>query len=407
MGGVKIPSVDTGTRPGGTSDAIASATADLLWASCRPEPDLAAADAARARGADLDWAARVSVTQRLAPLFWRAAGRWAGEDDGWSSLVRDDVARCKAQALLVRPRVKSYLLDPLASADLLPLAIKGLAFCERYPEPALRPMDDVDLVVPAETHREAVETLIRAGWRVTPKQLAPFSVSMAHPEVPGLPVDLHHALAARSEKVFRLSASDLWEARRPVTILGAPSLGLPPEMDLLVIATHAGKLYHNFDRLIWAVDAAIVILAASAGGPGIDWNMLAELADRAAARSALAVVLTQAERLGAESPPRMRRIDGGAARLRVLDRPCSAAWPLEPIPPAERGRLTYAVMDDPRLRLRRFVYEIVEEGVARAPARAAVLAFRILRRVWRIRRAAREDGNGDPVPGTGASVEER
>lgn len=403
---MNIRSVDTAGRPGGSTEATASATADLLWASCRPDPDLGAADAARARGADLDWAAQVSVTQRLAPLFWRAAGRWATEEDGWSSLVRDDVARCKAQARLLRPRVKSYLLDPLASADLLPLTIKGLALCERYPDPALRPMDDVDLVVPPGTHREAVQTLIRAGWRPTPKQLAPFSVAMAHPEVPGLPVDLHHALAARSEEIFRLNASDLWEARRPVTILGAPSFGLPPEMDLLVIATHAGKLYHNFDRLIWAVDAAIVILAAGSGGSGIDWDTLAELADRAAARSALAVVLTQAERLGAASPAWMRRIDAGAARVRVLDRPRSAAWPLEPIPPAERGRLTYAVIDDPRLRVRRLGYEIVEDGALRAPWRAAVLTFRILRRIWRFRRGTPQPPPVPPVPGAGLSPPE-
>lgn len=366
--------------------SVREATAALLWSACRPLPDEAASEAAVARGADLGWASRVAIAQRVSPLLWRVAQRWASEADGWSTPVSADVSRCRAQTLLVRPRVKSHVLEPLSSAGILPLAIKGLAVCERYPDKALRPMDDVDLVVPKEAHGGAVDALCRAGWRVAPKQLAPFAVALVHPEMPGLSVDLHHALAARSEKVFRLTASDLLGASQPATIFGASLLGLPPEMDLLVIATHAGKLYHNFDRLIWAVDAAVVIQAAGSGGVPIDWYRLAELADRAEAKSALAVMLAQAERLGARSPDWLRRIEAGAARRRVLDRPRSATWPLVRVVHPERGRLTYAVIDDPRLRVRRFLYEIAEGGIVSAPVRAAVLSFRIVRRLWRLRR---------------------
>lgn len=393
------------------SSAVREATAALIWSACRPLPDEAASESALARGADLAWASRVSVAQRVSPLFWRVAQRWATDSDGWSTALREDVSRCRAQTLLVRPRVRSHLLEPLESAGILPLAIKGLAVCERYPDQALRPMDDVDLVVPREAHRDAVDTLCRAGWHVTPKQLAPFSIALAHPEMPGLPVDLHHALAARSELVFRLTASDLWGARRRVTIFGSSLFGLSPEMDLLVVATHAGKLYHNFDRLIWAVDAAVVIEAAGSGESPIDWEQLAGMADRAAARSALAVMLAQAERLGASSPARLRHIDAGLARRRVLDRPRSVTWPLERVVHPERDRLTYAVIDDSRLRVRRFLYEIAEGGIVRAPVRAVVLSFRVVRRIWRFRGTERRgapeasaepgDEHLDPVFGDG------
>lgn len=396
---ILVTASDTDRPAGDGPRHAAGPTAALLWAACRPEPDDAAAEQALRRGADLQWASRVAVAQRVSALLWRVAQRWSTDADGWSPAVREDVSRCKAQTLLLRPRVKSHLLDPLAAAGILPLVIKGLALCDRYPDPALRPMDDVDLVVPPETHREAVAALRQSGWRVAPQQLAPFSTTLTHPEMPGLPVDLHHALAARSEEIFRLNASDLWNARRPVTPLGANSFGLSSEMDLLVVATHAGKLYHNFDRLIWAVDAAVVIQAGGEGGTPIDWHRLEELADRAGARSALAVLLAQAMRLGAASPARLRHIGAGPARRRVLDRPRSATWPLEQVVHPERRRLTYAVIDDPRLRVRRFLYEIAEGGIVRAPARAISLACRILLRTWRLREAS-------PDPGSDLSTEQ-
>jgi len=403
MGGVNIPSVDTGTRPGGNADAVASNTADLLWASCRPAPDLGAADTARAGGADLDWAAQVCVAQRLSPLLWRVVQGWGTEGDQWPDRLRDDTLRCKAQSLMVRPRLRSALLEPLAAAGVETMLIKGAALADRYPEPGLRPMDDVDVLVRSDQHRDAVDALHRAGWRATRRQGPEYSASLAHPSMPGLPVDLHRELAVPSEAVFRFAASDLWEASRTVSVFGAPTSVPSPEVELLLLATHAGKPYHNFDRLLWAVDAAVIIDAAARDGHPIDWDVLAGLTHRAAARSALAVLLTQAGRLGAASPAGLRHVAATGARRRALEPPLSQTWPLERMNQAARDRLTYAVIDDPRLRVRRLGYEIVEGGALRAPGRAAVLTFRILRRIWRFRRGT---PHATPPP-PGGSAEQR
>ena len=47
-------------------------------------------------------------------------------------------------------------------------------------------------------------------------------------------------------------------------------------------------------------------------------------------------------------------------------------------------------------------YDIVEDGPRRAPVRATVLVFRILRRVWRFRMGAPHAPPEPPVTGTGA-----
>lgn len=404
MAGVNIPSVDTSARRGGSSDAIASATADLLWASCRPVPDLRAAEEARAGGADLDWASQVSVAQRVSPLLWRVAQGWATEGEHWPERLRDDTLRCRAQSLMVRPRLRSTLLDPLADAGVETMLIKGAALADRYPEPGLRPMDDVDILVRAGQHHDAAEALRRAGWQPTRRQGPEYSSSLAHPSMPGLPVDLHHELAVPAESVFRFTAADLWAASRGAPRFGALTSVPSPEVELLLLATHAGKPYHNFDRLLWAVDAAVIIQGPARGEEPIDWDALEALSSRAAARSALAVLLSQAERLGATSPPGLRRPAAEGTRRRALGPPLSAAWPLERLDRPARDRLTYAVIDDPRLRVRRLGYEIVEDGPLRAPVRAAVLIFRILRRIWRFRRGTPHASPEPPAPRAGAGL---
>lgn len=392
----------------GATGADPAATAALLWAACRPEPDFAGAEEARAGGADLAWASRVAVNQRVAPLLWRVVQGWAAKDDVWSVPLQDDSARCKAQALLVRPRAGTYLLEPLVSAGIRPMVVKGLALADRYPQPGLRPMDDVDLLVRPQEHREAADVLRRAGWRATRRQGPDYSLSLAHPAMPGLPVDLHCELAVRAEQVFRFKAKDLWEAPLPVTLFGAEVFVPVPEVELVLLATHAGKPFHNFDRLLWAVDAAVVIGAAHSLGAPVAWDRLGALSKRAAAGSALAVLLSQAERLGADSPTGLRAVDAGTARGRALEPARAAEWPVERLTPSQRARLTFAVIDDPWLRIRRLLYQILDAGFIRAP----VLIWRILRRIWRLRRMAptatrtdssveHRDEDADPVVAQG------
>src|SRR4051812_2481679 len=174
-------------------------TASLLWAvsqvTLAPD-DVAAAVGA---GADLPRAADVALVQRVSPLLWRAltkSGVPVDTDADWAKMTRDDAARCRAQALLVLPRLGTTALQPLSEAGLTPLVFQGAGLARRYPDPGLRPMDAVALVLPPEQLRRAVDALERAGWRVVPVAAdRHHEVTLVHDAVPGLPVELHHALA--------------------------------------------------------------------------------------------------------------------------------------------------------------------------------------------------------------------
>jgi hypothetical protein len=366
------------------------ATASLLWAACRPIPDLDACEAARQAGADLARAADLAITQRVSGLLWRVVRPRMAGPSPWADLLQRDAMRCRGQALLLLPRIAGELLQPLAAAGLEPLVFKGAALAGRYPAPGLRPMDDVDLILPEEQHRAAVDVLSRTGWQVRTRPGQHYDTLLVHPHLPGLPVELHREVATAAERSCRLTAIDMWRARQPITLAGAPAFGLNPELELIALATHAAKPYHTFERLMWSVDVAVVIAAAASSGRSVDWAATEALADRARARSALAVALTHATRLGVDSPSHLREVAATGARRVALRPLLDHDWPVHSTDAPTRFRLGFALIDDPALRVRRGIRQVFAEGLSGAPRQAADLGWRAGRRWWRLRRGRRQ-----------------
>ena len=342
-------------------------------------------------GADLDRAAELALTQRVAPLLWRALGTVGVADgrgeEGWAAAVSRDAGRCRAQALLVLPQLAPRALDPLAGAGLTPLVWKGGALVGRYPEAGLRPMDDVDLVLPPNQLDAGVAALVKVGWEVIPtRRSAHHEVILKHSALPGLPLELHRALSTWRERSNWLTTLDLWRWRTAGTVYDAPAFVLPPEEEIVALAAHAAKPFHVFDRLIWAVDIAVVIDDAEVGDRPIDWERVASIADRARCRTALAVALTQAQRLGASSPAALREAPARNAREAALEPVLSAEWPVIERTWGLRRRLRYALVDDWRQQLTLFAGQIIRYGPAAVPRQAVDLSARGVRRWWRLRR---------------------
>ena len=67
--------------------------------------------------------------------------------------------------------------------------MKGAALAGRYPEPGLRPMDDVDILVPRPQHDSALRRLEAAGWRRVDIPGRHHETVLTHAEVPGLPLE--------------------------------------------------------------------------------------------------------------------------------------------------------------------------------------------------------------------------
>ena len=175
-------------------------TARLLWEACRPEPEPAAVRRALDGGADPSLAAAAAAGHRLVPLLWRTL-----EAAGALDLLgaqRDDLAAAvdafRMEALLLIPRAVALAIRPLTAAGLEPVVLKGPEVAGRYPAPGLRPMEDIDLLLPQAEHARALDALRGVGWQVARAAgIDLYDTVLTHPEVPSLFLELHYGLDAR------------------------------------------------------------------------------------------------------------------------------------------------------------------------------------------------------------------
>jgi hypothetical protein len=283
-------------------------------------------------------------------------------------------------------------VQPLERAGLEPLIFKGPAVATRYPEPGLRPMDDIDVLLPGRHHKAGVEALRRDGWEETHHPRAAvarrsdiYDRVFVHRDVPQLPLELHWDVAAWHDRATGVRASDLWCARRPSRLLGVDAWCLPPEEELVALANHAGKPFHHFGRLLWSVDLAVVVHAAA---DALDWERVGWLARRWRCRTVLAVALRQARRLGAAVPDALLALPSGGHQRDAIAPVLDERWPFAAPDPAVIYQLRYALTDSRVRQAELLAGEVAFGAPARAmPGRAIRLAARVARR-WRQTRRA-------------------
>lgn len=366
-------------------DDNATATAQLLWAACRPAADVAAVHDAIDRGADVKLAAGVAVVGRTGPLLWRTLDD-AGLLDTLGSIrdaVQADYDMRRVQAALLLPLAVARAIEPLTGAGLEPVIFKGPVVAARYPSPGLRPMDDIDVLLPPEEHQQGVALLEAAGWKRYERDGDHYDTVLTHATVPGLALELHQGLDSWRDRTNRLTSMDLWRARVPVDCMGTAAYSVPPEMELLALAAHAGKPYHTFQRLIWSVDFAVVIGAA---GEAFDWDALARQSEAASCRTVIAVALRHARRLGAEVPDELLALRGGRYRQAALAPVVDEQWPVLFPDAGQVHRLRYALWDAWTRQALLMLGEITRDGVLRVPQRLAYVLWQGLRRGLRGRR---------------------
>jgi putative nucleotidyltransferase-like protein len=376
-----------------------TATAALLWSACGLTPDTAEVQRALAEGADLEGAATVATHQRVSPMLCRGL-RAAGVDiDGDAcAALRADVARCRAQATMLLPTAVRLALQPLLDRGFEPLAIKGAALAERYPSAGTRPMDDIDVLVMPNAYRDALDTMLANGWREAARAdgVQHHDTVLVHADVPGLPVELHWTLATWRQRSTSLSGERLWRERRPQVVFGVAAFGLAPEIELVAVATHAAKPFHQFNRLLWSVDAAVIIDAA---GAAFDWDRVESIANSAGARTPLSVLLQQARRLGAPVPELLCEPPARGARRAALALVLSPEWPLIRRDSGSQQRLRHALVDQRRWHAPLFVSSVVGAGPAAAAGRSLQTGLRAVRRWWRLRRGLHDQGtHRSPAP---------
>lgn len=129
------------------------------------------------------------------------------------------------------------------------IVLKGAHLAELvYSNIALRPMDDIDLLVRKHDLERAEKNLIEMGYvhlsadaermkSTTPHHLTPFRKNGCSP------VEVHWTLPSMGS--FEKDADEIWARGHNVTIAGCPACVLSPEDLLLHVSIHA-SLHHRF-----------------------------------------------------------------------------------------------------------------------------------------------------------------
>lgn len=340
------------------TDASIEATARLLWEACRPDPDPDSVQSALAGGADVTLAVRAAEDHRISPLLWRAldAADALGALGTDRAALKGTADAFAMEALLLIPRAMELAVSPLTAASLEPVVFKGPAAAARYPRPGLRPMEDIDLLLPRADHARALSALGAAGWTIVrAAEGEQYDTVLTHAEVPSLFLELHFGLETASQRVTALDPVSLWAHRQPAVLAGTPAFVLPQDEELVVLAAHAGKPHHGFVRLVWIADIAMIVSAAASDGNPVDWQRVRAVAGSTHCVTVVGAALAMARRAGVEAPtglfPLPTRGWRGAAMRQLL----SETWPLTHLE-LPGYQLNYALTDD---RVQRFKILVV------------------------------------------------
>jgi hypothetical protein len=329
-------------------------TARLLWESCRFHPRADVITDAVSQGADLERATAASIEHRIAPLLWRSLALADALDNLGQSqaTLRSVFDTYRMEAVLLLPGAVALAVAPLTDAGLEPVVLKGPALAARYPEPGLRPMEDVDLLLPRAQHEQATNALRAAGWRIVrrPSRDA-YDTMFVHRDVPSLALELHYGLEHPSQRVTRLDADALWQGRQPIDCLGTPAFGLPLAHEVVFLSMHAGKPHHGFFRLIWIADLAMVIGRATDEGATVEWHAVADIAHRGGCATLVAAALALARHAGVAAPPDTFPLPTSGWRGSAVAKLTDIEWPLSHLE-LPGYHLNYALADSPLRRLR-------------------------------------------------------
>lgn len=173
---------------------------------------------------------------------------------------------CRNESLFYKT---TNALLALENAGIKTLLLKGAALALLYyKDSALRPMADIDVLVPTSKASEAIEVLTNLGWQ--PGFKAPHSQAFWSTEY-GVELDLHwHALIELSGPN---SDDELWSGAVKADFNGLNVLALNPTDTLFHVCAH-GMKWEGTPTFRWVADAYMVLKS----GDTIDWTRLVQTA---------------------------------------------------------------------------------------------------------------------------------
>lgn len=207
-------------------------------------------------------------------------------------------------------------LAVFAQAGIPVVVLKGAALAfTLYPDPALRCLGDIDLLVHAEQRTLAMAVLEDQGFAPYGEMQEGFCARYSNERAfrrcgkPPVQVDLHWALSGRSYWRQRTSMTWFWAHTAPWSVGGQPALMLGPEAQLLHLCAHAWQ--HGTPKIRWSYDIALLLTRWS-----IDWDEVLAIAPIFGFTAALQATLASVGDLWGVQLP-----SAGAAHLAALPVP--------------------------------------------------------------------------------------
>jgi len=267
-------------------------TADRSRGGAWPTPTqelLLRAALERGRAANEHWQAWKQVSdlshldtssERLLPLVYRNLSGQGSSDPVVESLKGLYRATWfKNQLLFGRA---AAVLGGMKARDIPTVVFKGAPLAvDYYRDLGVRPMSDVDVLVPRRDALRCVTHLVDAGWRPVDypwtKGLSSRAYYQARSSLnlvdsDGFEVDLHWS--SFSLWPAMTDEEEVWSAARPFRLQGVETLALTPTDLLLMVCVH-GARWHPTPLLRWIADAATLLRES---GSEIDPDRLVRLA---------------------------------------------------------------------------------------------------------------------------------
>lgn len=308
------------------SRRLSPAQQTLVWAIRSAFP-LGGAAVLPAPAGEVDWTevARQARQHALEPLLHAALAKLPIRAAIPAEVIE---ALRAAYQRTARANLASYaelgrLLGDFERERIPAILLKGGALAAAlYPAIGLRPMRDLDLLVPVPDLPQASAALQARGYAAVAEraQRRGESVDCERTFVPGrgecLPVELHWHVINLLHYRRRTPVSWFWRQSVETRFCGLRALVLTPEAQLIHLASHL-KLNHHGDR--WLREYDIALLLTRPGG-GLRWEAVTGAARRFQLSLVLAEVLDRVEGVWGVAAPagirdELRRQPGLGQRL--------------------------------------------------------------------------------------------
>ncbi len=258
--------------------------------------------------------------------------------------VRESLQRAYYHSTARNLRIQMQWREILALLDRHGIRAVTLKGCDlawsTYPEPGLRPMTDIDLLLEAKDITTAGRLLAESGYRAdTGASGASGKHTMPYLKEGGVPVELHYHLA-ESPYAERIDLEALRARTREVEASTVRCLGL--EDRLLYLTLHTGLAHGLEGGLLPLIDMQQIL---QVDGQQLDSRVLVERAHQWGVERALALMLELASRL--------------------LDVP-TTLLPLPPVPPAILDAALPFVLERPCRLPEGFMKALMAGGAARS-----------------------------------------